>query len=441
MPRKKPHTFLIAAFTVAFAFLITSAPALAASTEKVLYSFCSANNCTDGYFPIAGLIFDTAGNLYGTAYEGGVYGGGAVFELTPGSNGTWSQTLLYSFSGSKNGDGMSPYGGLVFDAAGNLYGATQFGGASGTGCNGYSCGTVFELTPNGGGKWTETVLYSFTGGTDGSLPSASLVLDQSGNLYGTTQGGGANNTGTVFQLTFGSNGKWTETVLHSFNPKVKDGFDPFSALIFDATGNLYGTTRRGGTAGYGTVFQLTLGPKGKWTEKLLHSFKHNAKDGENPWDGVILDVNGNLYGTTNMGGADSSGCKKHGCGAVFQLTPGANGKWTEKLLHSFSQNGKDGYEPQAGLILDAAGNLYGATQFGGAYHGSSCYFDGCGTVFQLTPGTNGKWTEKILHSFTAQGVDGYKPESSLVFDAVGNLCGTTQYGGAKFDGVVFEITP
>ncbi len=437
MSRLKPIAFLAAAFAVAFGLLAIATPAYAASTEKVLYSFCGYSNDCTGYFPQGNLILDNAGNLYGTTYRGNTDDGN-VFELSPGSNGTWTETVLYSFTGG--GDGGYPNGGLIFDAAGNLYGVTQSGGN--TNCN---CGTVFELSPGRNGTWTETVLYSFTG-PDGYGPRAGLTFDSAGNLYGTTQGGGAIGSGTVYQLTPGSNGLWTEKVIHSFNPKVKDGWTPFSPVTFDTSGNLYGTTQRGGTGGgYGTVFQLTPHANGKWTEKLLRSFGGDGKDGASPWAGVILDAAGNLYGTTNHGGTDRSGCifqqQGQGCGTVFQLTPGANGKWTETVLHSFSNNGKDGYEPQASLILDAAGNLYGTTVWGGSAQGSECYGDGCGIVFQLTPGGKGKWTEKILHNFDPEKMDGYNPVYGLILDAAGNLYGTTEWGGANGGGAVFEVTP
>jgi uncharacterized repeat protein (TIGR03803 family) len=347
--------------------------------------------------------------------------------------------VLYSFAVRGNGDGASPSGGLIIDGAGTLYGTTHTGGD--TTCD---CGTVFELSPGSNGTWTESVLHSFTS-SDGQFPSAGVIFDSAGNLYGTAVAGGAIGSGVVYELSPGSNGKWTEKVVHSFNPRVKDGFTPFGALTIDGAGNLYGTTQRGGVGGgYGTVYQLRPGKNGKWTEKLLFSFKA-GKDGTGPWSGVIFDKAGNLFGTTSHGGADVSGCvfdqKPRGCGTVFELTPGARGKWTETVLHSFHHNGRDGYDPRGNLALDAAGNLYGTTADGGSDHGSDCFFDGCGIVFELTPGANGTWTEKILHSFNAARMDGAFASDGLILDSAGNLYGTTGEGGATGNGTVFEVTP
>src|ERR1039458_6316092 len=339
----------------------------AAAQEKVLYSF---GNGTDATYPVAGLIFDAAGNLYGTTEHGGAYqcsgggGCGTVFELSPDGSGGWTATVLHSFGNGT--DGIDPNGGVIFDAAGKLYGTTLEGGA-------YGYGTVFELSPNGGGGWTETVLYSFcsqTNCTDGDAPYAGLIFDPAGNLYGTTLGGGTYNYGAVFEVT--PNG--TETVLHSFTGT--DGVYPYAGLIFDPAGNLYGTTGQGGTYDGGTVFEVT--PNG--TETVLHNFNNNGTDGAYPYAGLIFDAAGNLYGTTLEGGA-------YGYGAVFEVTP--NG--TETVLHNFNNNGTDGYSPYASLIFDAAGNLYGTTNSGGTYNHA--------TVFELTPAAGGGWTETVLHSF------------------------------------------
>jgi uncharacterized repeat protein (TIGR03803 family) len=357
-----------------------------------LYSF--NNNGTDGYWPDAGLIFDPAGNLYGTTTAGGTGCGdscaGTVFQLTPGKDGKWTETLLHSFNFNGK-DGFYPTVGLILDGAGNLYGTTVYGGASGTGCGGLGCGTVFELTPGANGKWTEKLLHSFGNGKDGSWPDGRLIFDEAGNLYGIAANGGPSGKscggygcGIAFELTPGTNGRWTESLLHSFNGK--DGQDPHTGLMFDTAGNLYGTTMTGGASGTGcggygcgTVFQLAPGTNGKWAEKVLHSFG-KGKDGIWPWgEGpLIFDVAGNLYGTTSAGGDGScSSGSSYGCGTVFELTPGANGKWTEKLLHNFDNNRTDGLYPDNGLLLDTTGNLYGNTGLGGTY--------AYGTVFEITP--------------------------------------------------------
>jgi len=398
-------TLAICAVTV---FLTTTCVA----TENVLHNF--NDNGKDGYNPIAGLIFDASGNLYGTTKEGGAFGLGTVFELTPQAGGGWKEMVLFSFN---DNDGAYPVGGLIFDAFGNLYGTTYEGGA-------FGLGTVFELTPTAGGGWTETVLHNFNGnGEDGAYPVASLILDASGNLYGTTSEYGVFGLGTVFELTPTAGGGWTETVLLSFNDH--GGAYPAASLILDASGNLYGTTYEGGAFGVGTAFELTPQTGGGWKEKVLHDFNNNGKDGYYPEAGLIFDATGNLYGTTYGGGADN-------VGAVFRLTRKASGGWAEKILHDFNDNGKDGAYPAAGLIVDASGNLYGTT-YGGAF--------GLGTAFELTPKAGGGWTEKILHRFNDNGKDGNHPQASLVFDASGNLYGTTYDGGVYGDGTVFEITP
>src|SRR5664280_3872238 len=310
----------------------------------------------------------------------------------------------------------------------SLYGTTLEGGT-------YYSGTVFELTPAAGGGWTEKVLHNFNeNGTDGALPRAPLIFDAAGNLYGTTEYGGTyydSDLGTVFELTPAAGGGWTEKVLHNFGIG-RDGTDPLAGLIFDAAGNLYGTTEYGGTyydSDLGTVFELTPAAGGGWTEKVLHNFVI-GRDGTDPLAGLIFDAAGNLYGTTEYAG-------NYGAGTVFELTPTAGGGWTEKVLHNF--NGTDGEFPYSSLIFDGAGNLYGTTSAGGTY--SSClsgYY--CGTVFELTPAAGGGWTETVLHSF-GNGTDGYSPSAGLIFDAAGNLYGTTPHGGTYEGGTVFEVTP
>ena len=433
MQTYRPSTLFVTAFIAIFGFLTATIPS-AAISEKVLHSFDS--NGTDGYYPSASLVLDASGNLYGTAFDGGTNALGAVFELVPGSHGTWTENILYSFcSVAGCDDGANPQGGLTVDAAGNLYGTTASGGAHGA-------GTVFELVPGSHGTWKEKVLHSFnTVGTDGYYPLSSLIADAVGNLYGTTEWGGAYNSGTVFRLSLGTNHKWTKKTLHSFNDNGKDGYAPYASLIFDQRGNLYGTTALGGASGTacggqgcGTVFELTPGANDKWTEKVLHSFMDNGKGGYKPWAGLVFDGSGNLYGTTNAGGPTNAGCGNGGCGVVFELTPATKGKWTEKVLHSFTDNNADGYASTAGLTIDAQGKLYGTTFYGGAYND--------GTVFEVVQ-SNNKWTEKVLHNFdwSIYVKDGTCPMSGLIADKAGNLYGTTEDGGDYNMGAVFEITP
>jgi uncharacterized repeat protein (TIGR03803 family) len=276
--------------------------------------------------------------------------------------------VLHSFAGR---DGAYPFAGLIFDTAGNLYGTTV-----GNACDG-SHGTVFKLAPGANGSWTEKVLHSFGSGTDGAELVAGLVFDGEGNLYGATFGGGASYYGVAFELSPGANGNWTEAVLYSFGSGQYDGGGPQAGLIFDATGNLYGTTSLGGVGDSGTVFQLARS-NGQWTETVLYSFctSHHCTDGAYPQAGLIFDSTGNLYGTTLEGGnlKYCPGGHGYGCGTVFRLAP-SNGRWTETVLHTFFP--KAGDDPSAGLILDPAGNLYGTASGGGA--------TGYGTVFELTP--------------------------------------------------------
>jgi uncharacterized repeat protein (TIGR03803 family) len=431
------------AFTVVLGFLTITAPLFAAGKESLLYSF--NDNGADGYNPYSSLVFDTKGNLYGTTAHGGAHNGGTVFQLTP-ENGAWTETIIYSFC-SVTGctDGLAPYAGLTFDTAGNLYGTTLNGGAYTSACEGSGCGTVFELSPGTNGTWTETVLHSFADvGKGGSNPEASLIFDARGNLYGTTYAGGAYGYGTAFRLAPGGNGAWTEKVLYTFCSLANctDGNNPWASLIMDAAGNFYSTTYGGGANGYGTVFQLVPGSHDTWTENVLYSFAGNGKDGYAPEASLIFDAAGNLYGTTLLGGASGKGCGGYGCGTVFELSPGTNGTWTENVLYNFcSVRGcADGFGPQAGLISDAAGSLFGTTYAGGS-SGKGCDGYGCGTVFRLTLGAKGKWKEHVLHKFKPKATDGYWPYAGLIFDASGNLYGTTIYGGAYANGTVFEITP
>jgi uncharacterized repeat protein (TIGR03803 family) len=409
MLRNRSLILVGAALAAILGFLITADPAAAASKETVLYSF--KDNGTDGRLPLAGLISDDAGNLYGTTGEGGVSNMGTVFEL---EHGTWAEKVLYSFAGGT--DGESPAAALIFDLAGNLYGTTELGGAYG------AYGTVFELAPGTGGRWTETVLHSFGKGKDGQAPEASLIFDAAGNLYGTTYGGGAHADGTVFALTPGTNGKWTEKVLHSFD--FWDGETPVASLVFDAGGNLYGTTSSGNRLG--TAFQLAPSADGKWTARVL------ASEIGAPCAPLIFDSAGNLYGT-------SSGGARYPVGDAFQLIPGAGGTWTEKVIHGF--DGYSGGHPQGGLIFDTAGNLYGTTTNGGTGKPNA------GVVFELSPGADGTWVETVLHRFQRNGKDGANPYGELVRDSAGNLYGTTLQGGSPVSGcngsgcgTVFEIT-
>jgi uncharacterized repeat protein (TIGR03803 family) len=417
MLRKKFSRALGRALAVlAVAFIVTSTftpGAWAANQYKTLYRFRGG---ADGSETRAVLIFDTEGNLYGTTIRGGDlngcggYGCGVLFKLAPNGGGSWTESVLHSFKDDQK-DGTNPLGGLIFGSAGNLYGTTEDGGEFGS-------GTIFELT-NTNGNWVESVLYSFGAGRgDGAYPSASLILDKAGNLFGTTESGDSG-AGTVFELKSNANGTWTESVIHSFNGE--DGSDPVGGVIFDLAGNLYGTTSEGGTYNYGTAFQLTPNGNGTWTESVLHSFNNNGDDGYYLDAGLIIDATGSLYGVTARGGVDNGG-------TIFKLTPKGNGMWAEKLLHSF--NGTEGANPYGGLIFDSAGDLYGETYYG-AY--------GYGTIFELKADRKGHWKAMVLHSFRNR--PGASPYSGMTFDGQGNLYGTTEGDATKTWGSVFEITP
>jgi len=363
----------------------------------------------------------------------------AVYTITPITPPT--EKVLYNF-GSITNDGGVPLASLTRDGSGNLYGTTRFGGPNEItyGINTVTAGTVFELSPGTGGTWTEKVLYNFGAtSSDGALPIASLVLDSKGNLYGTTLAGGAYGLGTAFELSPGTGGKWTEKILYSFGVSLADGKIPEAGLIFDSKGNLYGTTSVGGTSdttyggGYGTVFELSPGTGSTWTENVLYNFSYLSQtDGYFPEANLVFDSKGNLWGTTADGG---TGQDLEGGGTVFELVPQGGGGWTEKVIYNFGGGSPQGYLITGGVVLDSAGNVYGVAHSGGNGYGLD------GTVFELSPGTGGAWTFNVLHSFGAYGTDGINPNATLIFDAAGNLFGTTYAGGANGYGTVFEMSP
>jgi uncharacterized repeat protein (TIGR03803 family) len=416
------------ATTIVLALMLTFTQSASAQTFKVIHTFTGGQ---DGGQPVAGLTMDRGGNLYGTTAWGGSLSLGTVFKLSHKDPG-WDFTSLYSFQGGA--DGISPGARLIIGPDGSLYGTTVMGG--GDGCGGPGCGTVFKLQPSlivcGAPPcpWKETVLYRFTGGWDGSVPSSgALTFDQLGNIYGTTRGAphptsrcpDSLGCGVVFELT-PSSGGWTESVLYTF-PGGKDGGVPYGGVIFDQAGNLYGTTEWGGDLGCfppygcGTIFQLTPSGSG-WTEKVLHSLEYESSGAE-PVAGLIFDQTGNLYGTSFSGGSGLGG-------TAFQLSS-SDGGWMLTRLYSFSGSGEG---PLASLVMDAANNLYGTT-YGDGY--------GYGSVFKLTPSA-GSWTYTSLHYFTF-GSDGGNPTGDVILDANGSLYGTTPNGGTYYRGVVFEITP
>jgi uncharacterized repeat protein (TIGR03803 family) len=409
-----------------FALTLVLSQVAKAQVFSVLHAFTGG---IDGAFPTAGLTIDQAGKLYGTSANGGHTGGncpargcGTVFRL---SN-TGVLTTLYTFQGGN--DGAIPLARVIFGRDGSLYGTTSEGGGSGW-------GTVFKLNPPATFcrtvlcPWTETVLYRFTGGSDGAGPGpGDITFDQAGNLYGTTEGGGiyncgGNPCGTVYKLTKSTG--WTESVLHSF-AGPPDGDTPESGVIFDTAGKLYGTTAFGGNSKimFGTVYELSPSGGG-WRETILTTFSDGGLDV--PIGGLIIDPLGNLYGTGSQ--SDDGEC----CGGVFEFTP-SGGNWIYSILYLFTTYSPAAAGgPFASLTMDTAGNLYGTT------YGTGPYMYSYGTVFKLIQ-SGGQWNETDLYAFT-DGDDGSSPQSNVVFDTSGNLYGTASQGGAYSHGVVWEITP
>jgi uncharacterized repeat protein (TIGR03803 family) len=320
--------------------------------------------------------------------------------------------VLHAFTGGKDGGGL--YGGLALDSHGNVYGTTSGGGT-------YGQGIVFKLAPGSNGKWSESVLHNFPSfADDGEGPTGGPVMDAAGNLYGTTEGdGGPYKYGTVFELSQSSNG-WNETVLHRFGFN-KYGCCPQASLVMNPAGNLFGTAN--------AAFELS--PIGHdWKETLLHDFTGQNGDGFGPYAGVILDAAGNVYGTTEAGGG-SNKCGG-GCGTVYQLSPTSDGKWKETILHRFQADWDGTYPGVGALILDSAGNLYGTADGG---------VTGYGVVFRLSPSSDGHWKETILYNFKG-GANGIQPSAGVVMDKTGNLYGTTSAGGSSCScGLIYKLAP
>lgn len=442
------------------AIVVLASYAFAQWNEQVLYSFQYGS---DGAQPVGSVVFDKQGNLYGVTSDGGanncagVGGCGIVYELSPPARngGAWTETILHVFRGLASGDGSAPVGGLVMDAAGNLYGTTAYDGAGQCTLIGYvvGCGIVFEMSPPSqpGSAWTETVLYSFQGGNDGSFPWGDLVFDKAGNLYGATRFGGGKGTncnvlyggncGTIFELSppKSKGGAWTEQVLHSFSGVGQwsvfgDGGNPNGGLVLDDAGNIYGTTQVGGVAclygseeGCGTVFRLAAGKGGARAETILHAFL-NIPDGSDPVAGLALGVEGNLYGTTYGGGSD-------GFGTAFELVrPSKSGvPWAENILYSWSDT--LGAIPSAPPLIDSSdASIYLTTAAGGTFNR--------GTLSRLQD-TGSSWADTVLYNFGSGGsADAQYPYSKLVLHA-GALFSNSLYGGAGSCqcGTVFEVWP
>lgn len=438
MPRKNLWIAAGCILALTGLFPIFSSGESAPKTEKILYSFSGG---ADGGQPVSGLTFDSAGNLYGTTSQGGNLsacneGCGTVFELKRTAEG-WTEQVLYSFTGTADGGG--PRAGVILDNAGSLYGTTAFGGIG-------DSGTVFKLTQNTRGSWAETVLYSFTGFSDGFGPQADLVFDARGNLYGTTPQGGSsgkscreNGCGVVFALTPQTDGSWTETTVHAF-AGAPDGATPSSGLILDSAGNLYGATKSGGTGscylgayifgitfGCGTIYKLT-DSGGTWTDSVLYNFVRGSGFGIYPSGEFLFENADSFFGVTRAGG--------DGAGTVLELRDTAKRGWQQSGAHIFFGQPGDGAVPTGRLVTDSSGNCIGITSSGGA--------NGNGTVFELQRLSSG-WRERVVYSF-AGSLDGATPQAGLVSDSNGHFYGTTQHGGTSTTcnqgcGTLYEVTP
>lgn len=376
--------------------LLWAFPAGAATGFEVIHDFTGG---VDGGVPGYTLAIDRKGHFVGTANLGGTHGDGTVFKLIHKKSG-WTIVPLYNFTDQ---DGQPGWG--VTLAHGSMYANASYAQVMDG-----PCGSALQLNPSQGG-FQEVLMRTYVKKEEG-CPTGNLELDKAGNVFGVTQDGGANGWGSIFELTNSGSG-WSETVIYSFQGG-NDGGAPYTGLISDPAGNLYGTATARGAHGYGTVFELTPNGSG-WTYNVLYAFT-GGTDGGQPTAGVVLS-NGNLYGA-----AESFG--KKGGGTVFQLAP-SNGGWSFNVLASLSGSGG----PVAPLTIDSSGTIYGTNFFDGA--------SGYGSVFKLAQ-VNGKWTYRDLHDFTG-GSDGGYPGGGITLDDKGNLYGTAVIGGADNYGVIYRI--
>jgi uncharacterized repeat protein (TIGR03803 family) len=395
--------------------LVVSVSQAHGQTYKILHVFGSGS---DGAGPSGGLVADAAGNLYGTTESGGTgncngFGCGTVFSLTQ-TNGAWTETVIHSFQGS---DGMGTLMPPTLDAAGNVFATTP---QCLSGCN----GSVVELIPQQNGTWSEKVLHAFGSPPDGGFPFSGVTFDAAnGTVYGDTQQGGIGQFGFGTVYAFSGPNYSNYSILYSFNPKeVSADSNPGGGILaLDAAGNLYGTATN--YLEQSTIFRLSPNQQGGWTETILYRFAE-IENGSDPVGGVILDASGNLYGATYSGGPLNGNY-----GVIYKLASNQDGSWTFSVLYAF-QGGNDGSFGSSAPTFDSAGNLYGTTQYGGTDHN--------GTVFKLTPTVQGQWTKTILHNFNR--LDGISQLSKLWLDGHGNIYGTTITGGAYSSGLVFQIT-
>ncbi len=392
-----------------FVSMFLATAAWAANTTKLIYSFGGAS---DGEYTDTELVMDSAGNLYGTSVQGGTFGGGTVFQITPAG----VHTVLYNFTGGA--DGGEPYKGVTLDSQGNLYGTAVTGG--GGGCEG-GCGVVFKLAKTGS-TWTQSVIHTFTGATDGSGPGSPVAFDKQGNMYGTTPTGGANGVGVVYQLK-PSGASWTFKVIHAFTGGTDGSGGSAGRFFIDTAGNLFNVCTTGGAHGFGAVYEISPS-QGKWKFTALYAFK-DSPDGASPYGGVVFDKAGNIYGTTYYAGA-------HDLGTIYKLTH-SGAAWTESVLYSF-KGGMDGASPISSLVADSAGNFYGTTSEGGA---TTC---GCGVIYKVAKNASGKWTESVVYRFPGEPSPGFA-YNGMINGTAGSFYGATVHGGNGNDGAVYQFTP
>jgi uncharacterized repeat protein (TIGR03803 family) len=441
MPEQCPifRRVLVAVATLLFA--LAPPGRASAYTLKTLHSFCSWATCADGEYPTtANMVMDQSGNLYGAALNGGKYGsssdGGTVFRLAPNpGTGKWKEAVLKNFCKKTNcTDGDSPIGELIMDTGGGLYGTTDIGGTNGL-------GAVFKLTHVANG-WVYKVLASFNH-SGGAIPVSGLaysgqasgaLYDGTSPLFGVAYQGGAHDFGTAYELTTADGSHWSLIDIHDFD----GGRDPVG-LVADLGGNLFGTTQFGGKYGQGELYRLSKS-NGVWKATVLHNFckSANCTDGAQGAGRLLIDTSDNLFGETSFGGANGgttcSGGGPPGCGLVFERTAGG----AYKVLYNFCSvppDCADGAQPHlSGLTMDPSGSLFGVTLAGGNQHG---------VAFELSP-VNDTWNESVLHTFCQTDcADGFSPEGELLLDSSGNLFGATagEGSGAGNAGTVFELKP
>jgi len=402
----------ILATAILCSLLLSAHEAFASASIKTLYSFAGV---PDGQNPTGALVFDNAGNLYGTTFSGGYKSNGTVFELSPSAGGAWTEKIIYTFAGGN--DGANPSAGLIIDLTGNLYGTAMNGGNKA--CSG-GCGTTFRLHPTPSGQWQFKVLHQFKG-SDGANPDQILTVDSNGYLYGATRTGGSSNVGVIYQLFQLPHSTIYEfDVLHDFTGGA-DGAYPLTPTITIGS-FFYGVAGGGGEFGKGTAFELFSTPYGPWNFQLLYAFSDAG--GYAPESPLNYGLSSGFYGLSSGGG-------DFGLGTLYELTSPLGRHWIEGAVYSFTGNA-DGELPSGPLTVGISGDFYATTKSGKVEYGAAV---------QFSPNSAGGWTETTLVTFDGAGNGGISPQGGVVLDSFGNLYGVTQYGGQYQNGEIYEITP